>query len=95
MTTKFNQSMYARMKAKKNEPLSSFKAKTVRVTEKGDLVTIATLSTIGTEIVRTTSLDTSIEEINPWNKRQRTRDKQKEKLDSRSSSVWDDAGSPW
>ena len=64
MTTKFNQSMYAWMRAKKNEPLSSLRAKIVRVMEKGDPVTITTPSTPGTEAVRMASLDSSTEGIN-------------------------------
>ncbi|KAK9997458.1 hypothetical protein SO802_022144 [Lithocarpus litseifolius] len=75
MTTKFNQSMYARMRAKKNEPLSNLRAKTVWVTEKGSLVTTMTPSTPDTESVRMASPDTSVEEINPQSKRQRTGDK--------------------
>ena len=39
MTTKFNQEMYARMKAKKNKPLSSLGKKVVRVVEKGTSIT--------------------------------------------------------
>ena len=76
MTTKFNQSMYARMRAKN-----------VRVTEKGSPITTATLSTPDTKVVRTASLDTSIKEINPRSKRQRTGDKQKKKADSLTSNV--------
>ena len=75
MTTKFNQSMYAQMGAKKNEPLSSLEAKNVLVTEKGGPVTTATPSTLGTEAVRTAFLDTSVEKTNPQSKRQRTGDK--------------------
>ena len=61
--------------------------------EKGTLVTTATSSAPGTEMVRTASPATSVEEITPQrNKRQQTRDKQKKKADSRSSSIWDDAG---
>ena len=70
MTTKFNQSMYTRMRTKKNEPLSSLGAKNVQVTEKGGPVIVATPSTPGTEAARTASLDTSVEEINPRSKRQ-------------------------
>ena len=55
MTTKFNQSMYARMRAKKNEPLSSLGAKTVRVMEKGGPITAATPSTPDTEAMRMAS----------------------------------------
>ena len=65
MTTKFNQSMYARMRAKKNEPLSSLGAKNVRVMEKGGPVIVATPSTPGTKATRMASPDTSVEEINP------------------------------
>ena len=87
MTTKFNQSMYTWMGAKKNEPLSSLGAKNVRVMEKGGPITTMTPSTLGTKAVRTASLDTSVEETNPRSKRQRTEDKQKKKVDSQSSSV--------
>ena len=45
MMTKFNQGMYARMRAKKNEPLYNLGAKAVRVVEKGVSVTPATPST--------------------------------------------------
>ncbi|KAK9991671.1 hypothetical protein SO802_026656 [Lithocarpus litseifolius] len=61
MTTKFNQSMYARMRAKKIEPLSNLGAKTVRVTEKGAPVAAMTPLTLGTESARTASPDTSVE----------------------------------
>ena len=42
MTTKFNLEMYAGMKAKRNEPLSSLGKKVVRVIEKGTPITLAT-----------------------------------------------------
>ena len=88
MMTKFNQGMYARIRAKKNKPLSSLWAKTVRVMEKGALVTIVTPSTLDIEMLRTASPATSVEEVPPQqSKRQQTRDKQKEKADSRPSSV--------
>ena len=80
------------MGAKKNEPLSSLGAKNVRVMEKGGPITIVTSSTPGIEVVRTASLDTSVEETNPRSKRQRTEDKQKKKVDSQSFSVWGDVG---
>ena len=35
MTTKFNKDMYAKMRSKKDEPLSNLGKKTVRVTGKG------------------------------------------------------------
>ena len=79
------------MRAKKNEPLSSLGANTVRVTEKGGPVTTATPSTPSTEVVKTATPETSIDEINPLSKRQQTEDKQKKKVNSRSFSVLDDA----
>ena len=58
MTTKFNQEMYAKMKAKKNEPLSSLGKKVVRVVEKEVSVTL-TISI--PKATRTASPMTSIE----------------------------------
>ncbi|KAK9991956.1 hypothetical protein SO802_026941 [Lithocarpus litseifolius] len=92
MTTKFNQSIYAQIRVKKNEPLSNLRAKTVRVTEKGSPVVATTPLTPGTESVRMASADISIKEITLRSKRQRVGDKQKEKVDSGPSSVWDDVG---
>ena len=94
--TKFNKDMYAKMRTKKDEPLSSLRKKTVRVTGKGPSVTPTTSITpivSDTETVRTTFPATSVEEIpTPASKRSRVTDKGKEKADSRSSSVWDDEG---
>ena len=90
--TKFNQSMYSRMRAKKNEPFSNLGAKTVKVTDKSASVTPATPATPSVETTRTASPTTLIEEIIPQWKRQQIGDKGKEKADSCSSSVWDDAG---
>ena len=93
MTTKFNQGMYARMRAKKNEPFSNLKARIVRVVEMGTSVTLATPATLGMETTRTASLATLVEEIIPLRSKKRcTRDKLKDKADSRSSSILDDAG---
>ena len=84
MMTKFNQGMYARMRAKKNEPLSNLGARNVRVMDKGVSFTLATLATPSTEMTRTASLASSAEEIIPFqNKRQCTWDKLKDKADSR------------
>ena len=81
MTTKFNQGMYAQMRAKKNEPLSNLGTKGVRVMEKGIPVTTATPSILAVELVRTASPTTSIEEVPPQrSKRQRIEDKQKKKV---------------
>ena len=81
------------MKAKKNEPLSNVRARTVQVMDKRASVTPTSPATSGTETTRTASLATSIEEIIPlWNKRQHIGDNLKDKANSQSSSVWDDAG---
>ena len=66
MTTKFNKDMYAKMRSKKNEPLSSIGKKGVRVTRKGPSVTPVTSATLivsAVETVRTASPATSVEEI--------------------------------
>ena len=89
MTTKFNQGMYTRMRAKKNDPLSNLGTRTVHIVEKGVFVTPATPDT---EMMRTASPAASIEEITPLWKKQRVADKGKDKADSRLSSVWDNAG---
>ena len=89
MTTKFNQEMYAKMRARKNEPLSSLGKKVVRVVEKGTLITPVTSIP---EATRTASPATSVEEITPQPKRQKTMDNDKENVGSLSSSVWDDTG---
>ena len=84
MTTKFNQEMYAKMKAKKNEPLSSLGKNVVQVVEKGVSVTL-TVSI--PEAKRTASPTTSLEELTPRSKRQRTMAKGKEKMGSQASNV--------
>ena len=95
MTT-FNKDMYAKMRSKKDEPLSSIEKRTVRVTGNGPSVT-PTVSIIpivfGIEMARTVSPTSSVEEIpTPSSKRPCLSDKEKEKVDSRSSIVWDDEG---
>ena len=81
------------MRSKKNEPLSNLGKRTVRVTGKGPPATSATsvsLAIPGIEMTRTASPATSVEEITaPISKRPRITDKEKEKekVDSRSSSV--------
>ena len=92
MATKFDQSMYTRMRAKKNEPLSNLGAKNVKVMDKGASITPATSVTPSIKTARTASPITLVEEIPPQQKRQRTGDKEKGKVDSCSSSVWGDAG---
>ena len=84
MTTKFNQEMYTKMKAKKNKPFSSLGKKVVRVVEKGTLI-IPAISV--PEAMRITSPTTSLEELTPHPKRQRTLAKGKEKIGSQVSNV--------
>ena len=62
MMTKFNQEMYAKMRAKKNESLSNLGKRVVRVVEKGTLVTPVTSVP---EVTRTTSPTTLVREITP------------------------------
>ena len=96
MATKFNKDMYAKMRSKKDEPLSSIGKKGVRVTGKGPLVTPVTSATLivsVVETVRTASPATSIEEIpTPSSKRLCMSGREREKADSHSSTVWSDGG---
>ena len=78
------------MRSKKNEPLSNLRNRTMRVVEKEVSVTPVVP---GTERMWTASLATSVEEIIAIWKKPHVVDKGKEKVDSRSSSVWDDARS--
>ena len=91
---KFNQDMYANMRSKKNESLSNLGKRTVYITEKGPPVTSSALispAIPGIETMRMASPATSIEVIpTPISKRPRLTDK--EKVDSRPFSVWDDTG---
>ena len=94
MTTKFNKDMYAKMRSKKDEPLSNLGKKVVRVTEKGPAPTpLSVIPLAAPETTRTASPTASIEEIaTPGSKRQRLADKgkEKEKADIRPSTIWDD-----
>ena len=94
--TKFNKDLYARMRMKKDEPLSSLGKRIVCVTGKGPSITPpASITPIvsGTKMTRTAFLATSVEEIpSPAFKRPRVTDKGEEKADSHSSCVWDDEG---
>ena len=94
MMTKFNKDMYAKMRSKKDEPLSNLGKKTVRVTGKGPAPTpLSTVHPIASETTRTASPTTSIEEIpTPGSKRPRVtgKEKEKEKADTHSSTIWDD-----
>ena len=85
MTTKFNKDMYAKIKGKKNEPLSSIGQKTLRITdkekEKEKEVAERGSSTPTLDEGRTASLAISIEEVLAP-KRRKTGDKGKEKVGS-------------
>ena len=86
--TKFSQGMYAKIRGKKNEPLSNIGKRIVRVVGKGVFVTPLALVI---EPSRTASLATSVEEITPIRKKPRVDDKGKDKADSCSSTVFYDA----
>ena len=90
MTTKFNKDMYARMRNKKDEPLSAIGAKSVHVTKRRPPILAALPSTLTPGTVRTASPTPLVEELTPQHKKPRTGGKQKEKVDSRPSSIWDD-----
>ena len=93
MTTKFNKDMYARMRNKKEEPLSAIGTKSVRITNRGVLI-LATLPSSPTSMPAgmAASPTPSVEDLTPRNKRLRVGDKQKVKVNSRPSSIWDDVG---
>ena len=92
MTTKFNKDMYARMRGKKDEPLSALGTKSVCITYRGIPILAALPSSPTSAPTRGASPTPSVEEVPPCNKRLRVGEKQKEKVDSKPSSVWDDAG---
>ena len=94
MTTKFNKDMYAKMREKKDEPLSNIGKKMVRITGRGSPAVQATSITpvaSGAKTTRTASPSTSIEELpTPASKRPRLSLKEKEKVDPRTSTIWND-----
>ena len=87
MMTKFNKDMYVTMRNKKDEPLSTIGTKSIRITDRGAPILAALLSSLTSVPVRAVSPTPSVEELTPCNKRLRVGDKQKEKVDSRPSSV--------
>ena len=91
MMTKFNKDMYAKMRSKKEKPLSNIGKKIVRVTGKGPSITLtASVTPIIsiTKTMRTASPTTLVEELPTLvSKRLRLSKKEKEKLDSCSSTV--------
>ena len=80
--------MNAKIRAKKNKRLSNLKKRVVRVMEKGTPVTPITSVPKVTRIVSPATL---VEEITPRPKKQHVANKGKEKADSHSSSMWDNA----
>ena len=92
MTTKFNKDMYAQMRSKKDEPLFALGTKSVRITERGAPILATFPSTPTPVMMGMASPILSVEELTPRHKRPRTGDKQKEKVDSKPSSIWDDTG---
>ena len=91
MTTKFNKDMYAKMRGKKDEPLSALGTKSVCITDRGVPILAVLPSSPTSALARGVSPTPSVEKVPPRNKRLRVGEKQKEKVDSRPSSVWDDA----
>ena len=92
MMKKLNKDMYARMRSKKDEPLSVLGTKSIRITDRGVLILTALPSSPTSAPARVASPTPSVEELPPCNKMLRVGEKQKEKVDSKPSSVWDDAG---
>ena len=94
MTTKFNKDMYAKMRSKKDESLSNIRKKTVRITGKGPSSTPSISVTPIISVAETTRMaspTTLMEKLpTPVSKRPQLSSKEKEKVDSRSSTVWDD-----
>ena len=94
MTTKFNKDMYAKMRVKKDEPLSNIGKKIVRITGRGSSAVLATSITpvvSGTKTTRTASPLTSIEELlTPISKRPYLSSKEKEKVNPHTPTIWSD-----
>ena len=90
MTTKFNQEFYARIKAKKNESLSSIGLRRLRVVEKEKEkeVTEKGSSTPALDEGWVASPALSVKKITPCTKKHKTSDKGKKKM---GASVWADA----
>ena len=91
MTTKFNKDMYARMRSKKDEPLSALGNKSIRITDRGAPILTALPSSPTFVPAGVASPTSSVEKLTPRNKRLRVGEKQKEKVDSSPSSISNDA----
>ena len=92
MTTNFNKDMYVRIRNKKDEPMSALGTKSVRITDRGAPILAALPSSPTFVPARVASPTLSVEELTPHNKRLRVGEKQKEKVDFRPSSIWDNTG---
>ena len=86
MTSKFNKDMYAKVKGKKNEPLSSIGQIMLKIVDKEkekEKESIERgLSTPTLEEGRVASLALSIKEVDLSSKKRKTGDKRKEKVGS-------------
>ena len=85
MATKFNQELYAKMRAKKNEPLSNLAQKRPRAAKKVMETTTSTLVTFDPKAASPTA---SVKEITPCPKKAHGGGKGKSKVDA---NIWDDA----
>ena len=94
MMTTFNKDMYAKMRAKKDEPLWNTSKKMMHITRKGpSVVPVTSITPVvsSAETTRTTSPSTSVEELpTSVSKRPRMSEREKEKADPRSSIIWSD-----
>ena len=92
MTTKFNQEFYARIKVKKNEPLSSISQRRLRLTntekEKKRETTKKGSFALALDEGRVASPALSVEEISPHHKKCKVSEKGKGKV---GANVWADA----
>ena len=92
MMTKFNKDMYAMMRNKKDEPLYALGTKSIHITDRGASILAALPSPPTSAPAGVASPTPSVEELPPRNKRLRFGEKQKEKVGSRPSNIWDDVG---
>ena len=90
--TKFNKDLYAKMKAKKNKPLSNIGQRRLKITDKEREKEKESVergsSTPTLDEGRVTSPAISIEEVDPPTKKRKTGEKGKEKM---CSNAWTDA----
>ena len=65
MTTKFNKDMYARMRSKKDEPLSALGTKSVHITDRAVSILAVLLSSPTSALARVASPTPLVEELPP------------------------------